>query len=522
MHRRLRVLLVTVPTVTVLACGSDTAEIPPDRSAENAIPPVEGVPLDGVFVSATKGDDFTGNGSAGAPLKTLGAAILLADKQQVRVIACAEEYKEALTVRDGISMYGNVDCNVSPWKRVETLRAAVRSPSIPALTATSIARTTRIEGFHFIAPDALPTPSGSGATSIGGEIRDAKQLTIAFTTVQAGNGSGGADGVEPPVDAQGATGEGTGGPAFGQAFCANQFTVACSQVKKNGGGAGGTRTCVAGGNPGPGGKGGDGRVYDNAVPVTDPAVFGGDGLIEAGDATFATAATARGGTTAGERGQDGLPGTDGKSGQNGNWTFTAAGFVPGNGTTGEIGKPGQGGGGGAGREEWCINGVNPCTVANPSQPFERPYWFASSGAGGGSGGCAGVPGTAGFGGGASIGLLSTKSVVTLVSVELVGGKGGRAGKGALGLVGQGGAVGGIPSSTTSGAGKGGRGGHAGLSGHGAPGPSIALVYSEPAPVREGGTLLPGEPGERQPEILREGQRQSASESRALTEYPIVE
>jgi hypothetical protein len=486
--------------------GSDDAvpeaqPAPADRSDQNAVPPVTGVALEGIFVSASRGDD-TGPGSEDQPVKTLGRAVALAGERQLRVLACAEEYPEVLTLQDGVSIYADLDCNAKPWARKDGARALLKPAKSPALVGKNISKATRIEGLDVRAADAT---EASGGSSIAALLSDSKNLTIAKATFTAGAASGGIDGADAAPGAQNATGDADGRAAASQFRCTEgTFTVACNQVKVHSGALGGSRTCSAGPQPGPGGRGGDGRVYSSGVKVNDPGVLGGDGLIEAGKPYASTADTAQGGVGGGAAGATGANGASGASGTNGVWSFTANGFTRGDGTAGQIGGAGQGGGGGSGREEWCYDGSLNCSTP-PNDPT-KPVALASNGAGGGAGGCAGVPGAAGTGGGASVALLAWKSPITLEKVKLASGTGGRAGAGTLGLAGQPGGKGGASSAQTFGGGPGGRGGHAGLSGNGAPGPSIGLAFTDGlAPIRIDVELVAGRGGAGQPALTRETQ-----------------
>lgn len=521
-----RLSLVVLASTFAAACGvfgssDDPAppDAPPDRSGENAQPPVTGEPLKGVFVSSSQGADTNDGGGDDRPVKSLAMAMKLAQARQVRVLACAEEYQEALVVVDGVSVYGNVDCKGSPWVQKDGAHATVRAPSTPGLVANGITKPTRIEAVDVLAADATKGATSAG-TSYGALVKDSTNLTLAKATITAGNGSDGDDGAEPPASAQVATGDADARASTNQFFCTNgTFVVPCNQVKVHSGTPGGTRTCSAGPQPGPGGRGGDGRVYNAQQPVNDPNVLGGDGLIEQGSPATATAQTNQGGQTEGAIGLRGKDGANGDNGKNGSWTFGAEGFLPGDGTPGQLGGAGQGGGGGAGRESWCFS-VGNCSVP-PSNP-QNPVALAANGAGGGAGGCAGVAGTPGKGGGASVALFSWKSTVTLDDVTLVAKVGGRAGKGTLGLVGGAGGKGGAASQYTFGGADGGNGGNAGLSGHGAPGPSIALAFTEPAPVRVKNVVLtPGRAGEGQPELSRGTQSIPASVSDAYKEWPVT-
>lgn len=518
--RKLAFSAFALPLV-VLACGvfsgedPPAEEAPPDRSGENAEPPpaVSGKPIDGVYVSSSKGSD-DGDGSYLRPLKSLNAAFALAQVKQLRVLACAEDYTENITLVDGVSAYGDHDCAQDLWPRGEK-RAVVRAPKSPAMVATKIQKPTRLDGFEIVAPDldTAPAPTPAEASSIGGEIRDSKGLILSKVTIRAGKGAPGVDGVDPPASdqVQGGTPNGKVGQAQFACPPSPYFGLTCAQITKTVGAAGGTRTCSIGGNGGPGGAGGDGRYFLNGTKVNDPTLISGDGLVEQGRPLAATAETAKGGLASGT-GTNGNPGLPGDLGANGAWSLSAEGFIPGDGVAGGPGKPGQGGGGGGGAECWQA-AVGACSTQPPSGNYG-----SVSGGGGGAGGCGGIPGTAGTGGGASIALFLVASPITLEEVTLVSSTGGRGGKGAMGVVGFPGGGGGPAAQFGGAGGNGGRGGHAGLSGHGAPGPSIALAYTGAALTRTGVKLEPGEGGPGAPKLEREGQVIPATVGESLAEH----
>ncbi len=61
----------------------------------------------GVFVSSSMGAD-AGAGTKAAPVKTLAAAITQA--KGGRVYACAEAFTEAVTLVEGVTIFGGLDC----------------------------------------------------------------------------------------------------------------------------------------------------------------------------------------------------------------------------------------------------------------------------------------------------------------------------------------------------------------------------------------------------------------------------
>ncbi len=147
----------------------------------------------------------------------------------------------------------------------------------------------------------------------------------------------------------------------------------------------------------------------------------------------------------------GAPGTSGEDGTEGSMGPQVA--VPQAGTPATCTSPPAAQAGGA----W--NTVNAC---------------GSQGGAGGMGGCGGKKGTGGKGGGASVGLLLFNSPTTLDDTTVhasIGGHGQNGGRGAWGGWGSLGAPGGADVSGV-------------IGGCGSGGPSVAIVYTGPGPVRQ--------------------------------------
>jgi hypothetical protein len=525
--------LTALGVIVALGCGGSSGSTPPPGGGDDAgdvnvlgpdggepeqiDPGAGGVPPNGIFVSASKG--LAGaDGSSMHPVPTIADGLALAIAQRKPLNVCAEAYAESLTLADGITVGGYYDCsNLDAWKR-GTSNAKLKSPRIPGVLAENLVQAARFAGFDIEVPDATPAPAGQpAASSIGMIVRGTKNLEILNVSIRAGKGQDGADGAEPasgntatPVAA---------GPADGQTqsdqveLCGNLPLPTCRTVV--GGASGGTNACAVGTAGGAGGRGGDGAKYRDGTLLAPTANYRGREFI-------ATATTARGGEVA-AKGSDGAVGALGTIGMNGTWSFSAEGFLAGNGTAGGIGQAGQGAGGGGGRSAWastfCIPRPPP-QVGQDCFPPTTKYVYAGTGAGGGAGGCGGVPGSAGSGGGGSFGLFIVDSTITLTSIRIESGKGGRAGKGSLGTGGTPGQTGGTAAAATAGGpgGRGGDGGHAGLSGNGAPGPSIPLVYKGTAPTRTEVTLLPGQGGDGAPALTVDGQTIPAVTGEAKPEH----
>lgn len=429
----------------------------------------------GVFVSASKGNDASGDGTRAKPFATLKRAITAAAPTKKRVYACNEHYTESVTLADGVTMFGYLDC-ARDWAVTPAVLADVQAPASPALTAVGMTTPTRVEGFAFTAP-----PGKVGApSSIGFVATGVTDLSLVNVRVIAGDALDGTSGVEP---AQAVNGSNLGGADNVIAEKCAADSLLCRSV--HGGKSGGTNDCggvgVTGGAGGSGGFGG--IYYVGPGPVGGPpkvvSVTEAPGL---GDALTATAATAQGGTAAkaGANGANGANGTNGTSSTGG--VITTSGYTPGDGVAGTSGGAGQGGGGGAG-----------VPVASSS---DIGTWFGSPGAGGGAGGCPGVAGAAGKGGGGSIAVIVTSSKLAFTDSTIESGRGGNGGRGTFGSVRTTGGVAGanVSGQAPAGAGSGGDGGRSGISGHGAGGPSIGIAYKGDKPTLTNTKPKVGAPG----------------------------
>jgi len=504
--------------LSVTACGVFSADDPktePGGSSggpaappeENAKPPgVDGKPLEGVFVSASKGNDQN-DGSMTKPLATLAAGLRKGQIEGKRVLVCAETYAETLAWIDGVSAYGYFDCGAVEWKLDESKRATIASPKSPAVRVEAAVKPTRIEGFQIVAPDF-----GAGSpderepfqnSSVGVFVKSSSALTISKSTIRAGKGRDGIDGKEGPAVVQTDVAAPVTGASeadctdfFGGATCASNINPPLRT-----GGAGGVVSCAGGATPSAGGAGGDGGHWQ--MPADTWKVTPKNG-VTVGSALGGVVAAPVNDTQGGSAGSPGGAGTDGA---NGSHSYAEDGPRLVDGTNGTDGAPGQGGGGGAAMG-WVHASYN--------------HRLGGSGGGAGAGGCPGRAGSPGGTGGASIALYSVSSVVALERSALHSSVGGRAGRGTLGspqATGQVGAAGGTPINPLTGnpslcgavpckggkGGDGGPGGRSGVSGHGAAGPSIGVVHIGDAPKMDADTVItPGAGGAGQGALSRGG------------------
>jgi hypothetical protein len=416
------------------ADGGDGGEGGPPPScipSEN----VSAVPdMCGVFVSSSKGNDMTGKGTQAAPYATLAKALAVAKGKPV--YACGEAFTEALSITEGATLFGALDCGHGWTYKASTRTQLTAGANMIPMTLASMASGTAVHDFAITSADA----SAMGGSSIA--VLDSQaDLTLDNVDVVAGMGAPGAPGmaqqqVTTPSGAQ-------GGNGMDDAMC-NMSTIIA-------GGAGGTNTCSGmmtnGGN---GGKGLPGSTGDDGTTGLPMMMTSNGG---AGQST----------TQQCQPGQQGAQGSAGMSGTGarGIGSVSAAGYQGPTGALGGAGNPGQGGGGGG--------AALACDA--PMDTFSGP-----SGGGGGAGGCGGAAGNLGQSGGSSIGILVLSANLTLMNVTITANGGGAGG---LGGNGQKGAAGGQPG-TAGGAnacigGPGGQGGTGGPGGGGAGGHSVGIA-----------------------------------------------
>ena len=510
-------------TLNNVACGSgsnpgdDTIEpTPPDVSgggSGSASAPDASVPANcdpsslpakdacvvnetlGVFVappSADGGASSNEDGTRGHPFSKMQNAIDAAKVQKKRVYACIGSYAEQITLADGVSIFGDLDCNQN-WS-VVAKHATLKSPASPAVRADQIATATRVDSLDMIAPDGTT----AGESSIAMIANASPALTVANATIHAGNGMKGADGVE---GAQLANGPSLNGSSNSQALLedCNGFSsnpVGCAPRHATAV-AGGVNQCTGSSRNISGGSGGSGGIGLGNAIVSGTATFvqfagqyyqipgiqASNGNPQPGNALTA-AGGLRGNTKVawGASGGSGAHGASGSSAGAGG-VISLTGFATADGTAGTDGAPGQGGGGGSGYDY----------VAQSTTSFAAgDNIYFTNGPGGGAGGCPALAGTAGQGGGASIAIIAADSPMNLTACTIQASNGGDGGKGTFGSEPTlGGAWGydndpGVCATTAcdfgSGTnlshhgGNGGTGGISGLSGSGAGGPSIGIAY----------------------------------------------
>lgn len=503
-------LFTVVGAIGLGACVSDTAEMPPipDGSTPTATtsqPPPLPVPEAGADAEDAaiaplppppppKQDEVTeqfgifvaANGAPGAagtraaPVSTISEGITMAKAAKKRVYVCAGTYTEALELLPGVSIVGNMDCATDPAKwTISQANALVASPTSPAITARNITVPTRIDGLDVIAPagtDAEPS-------SIGLLAVDSTGLTFVGGRIEAQRGANGKNAVAPEGFTMRVDRNPGGGVFPGACLTGPAGTSPCSEATftgmaaalnigraypQNGVGQGGKISCLLGGTAffdSTGGNGGMGRVVGASAEVRAPGA-GTPGTPNTTPAQPAGGSSSSGGA------------------------FTADGFGPGGGEKGnQVVVTSAAGSGGPGQSD------NPTT---------NSYTIGSSGAGGGAGGCPGRAADGGGGGGASVAVLSTRSPLRLEKMTLKSGAGGNGGEGSFGAPATAGQA--AIENGMSGA----NGVSAGPSGHGAGGPSIAIVHDGTAPTQIQCQLSHGAAGTSPPARVQGGLTINAS------------
>ncbi len=418
----------------MIECSNDSSTCDAGNCGDSGVPSVSGGgcdsskpasaggcavdDTDGFFVSPNGVD--TNAGSKAAPFKTIGVGIAAASAtaKQPNVYVCAGSYPENLVIKNapaGVALHGGFDCTSWAQSNATTTVAPtwIANATAPQYVLLVDATAALVEGLTLTAPDA----TDPGASSIALFVSASPGMTVRRSTVVGGNGSTGADGVEPTALGASATGnvtaDGTSPPAK---------VCTCSTDSTTGGNGGGF---VDGGFVPPG----------SGLPVIN-------GDMDAG----------RAGTSGNP---PGITGADAPPGKTGNSTgtlgeLTSNGWTSSAGATGTTGGTAQGGGGAWG---------------DPGSGI--------SGGSGGCGGCGGLGGPGGAGGGASITIAAINATLRVQSSTIRAGNGGNGGNGALGQVGQVGGVGG--KNQAPGGGTGGTGGGGGAGGGGAGGVSIAIA-----------------------------------------------
>jgi hypothetical protein len=406
--------------------------------------------------AATTADAGSPLGSMANPAPTVSQGIALAGAtRKSRVYVCGGQYAESVAITSGVGLYGGFSCaqsaNGPSWRWTAATTTVIAETPIYALSVNAPGATVVIEDLVFSSPDAIgQDSSGNGLSSVAAFV-NASTVSFVRTTLSAGSGARGADGVtgirlasgtivatnyQPAgTSAQPSVAPGGTLPTPGSIVCnyEDPTRLPLAPDSSMGGGGDGPLGGVGTSNPPP--------VITAATPPSH------DGL------GIPTAGTNQGPDV----GEDGPARPGGAAAAMGGSLTSSNGWTPSGGADGPAGQPGQGGGG----------IYIPCPSGNcpPS-------------AGGGSGGCGGAGGTGGGGGGSSIALMSLSSAVTLSASSLVARAGGNGGAGGNAQVGQ---AGGPGINTFGGASAGGGNGAGGSGGAGgSAGVSVGILYAQSA------------------------------------------
>jgi hypothetical protein len=380
-------------------------------------------PTTGIFVSTTGDDDD--DGTATAPLATIGAAVTLAASTGAPIFVCGGTYTEHLVITDdNLEIHGGFACpqGGNPWLYDSTMRARI-APSTAgyALEVTDVSGLD-VTDLEFESVDAdVP-----GASSIAVFVSTSTDVAFTRVGITAGNGADGDDGVREGSNHF--AGVLTGNEAVGDAGGA-AITCTCGDDTTSIGGLGGT------GGPTP--------------------LGGGTGVPDQGAGQGGTVGPCNTVGT-GANGGNATAFTDGEGAMS-LGTLATSGWTPAAGAPGLNGPRGQGGGGGAGAS-------------------------TGGGGGGGCGGCGGAGGGAGKGGGASIGLSAVESEISVNAVSIATGNAGDGGAGTEGEAGQSGGTFGNGTPPGCSGGNGGTGADGAAGGGGAGGISVGILSTEDSTV----------------------------------------
>ncbi len=452
-----------------------------------------------IFVDTVTGND--GNpGTIASPKQTIGAGILAAAAATpVKDVYISKgTYAEAITLVDGVSLYGGYDA-ANTWQRATANTTTIQSPTTVGIVAQNLTvASNEVQLVTVVSASAsVAQPNGDGSSSIAVLVVNSNTLTLRGCTLRPGNGFNGSAGADGSPGAPGAIGGNASGSTQGGGGGSN-----CGAI----GGAGGpgvtgpapgdpgsTGTQAAGG--GVGGTGGGGGNSGSCSSTT--ASSGGDAPLPGSP----------GGPPPGGQG---ATGTNGAAAANFGVFDSSGNYLP---PSGNVGGPGSagGGGGGGGSGGGSAHGTcgNACT--------DCVGLTSGAGGGGGGGGCGGSSGSGGRGGGGSFAIVVVGTSFTPVVLDTdvmatgSGGSGGSGGNGGLG--GNGGAGGNGAAGQSFGgsscflfscnaysAGNGAYGSQAGAGGRGGGaaggtgGPSVCVAYKGvPLPTLTNSTCTTGVP-----------------------------
>jgi hypothetical protein len=453
---------------------------------------IDGTIADAIFVDGVHGSDAN-PGTMAQPKKTLGASITAAQAVSKDVYASAAVYNEAVTMMDGVGIYGAYSA-AGGWSRDAGNITTIQSPNAVGVSAQNLTQATEIQLFTVISASATGTqPTGDGLSSTGVlVVNSTGGFTVRGCSVTAGNGADGADGGDGVVGTNGGNGGGAGG---------------ASQANGGDGGVAGASACGSTGGAGaPGVNGPNVGLTGSQGGPNGSGAAGGSGGSAGVCQMFSNSLPGGNAPPVSSVANPGSPGSGGfPSASNYGSLDNAGDYLPvtggdGNGD-GTAGAGGGGGGSGGGNNIYDSNDT--CVVCGTS-------FGSGGGGGGGGGGCGGAAAFGGRGGGGSFAVESVNSNVTLDRSPMATGNGGNGGHGGNGGLGGSGGAGGPGGNGTSGndcgvsaasgagaqGGAGARGGQGGGGAGGTGGPSVCIAFKGTEPANPGSlsTCAFGSPG----------------------------
>ncbi|MGK4006747.1 hypothetical protein WMF31_29265 [Sorangium sp. So ce1036] len=401
-------------------------------------------------------------------MRTLAHAIELAAERGRRVYACAETFEEAITVEEGVALYGGLDCTAH-WSWDGSKRTTLTTPQDAMAGTVPLVMRAEGETVSIEDVDVVARSIGEGHFGISSiaAIADRCQARLTRCTFQAGDAAPGAEGAFYPESAA----EGDDG-SNGRDACSADHVFANDPPVND---------CGTAADPSDDSQGGRGGEGDSDYATSGSTGAPGEATHPNGGAYLSENQQCNDGTV----GNDGSAGADG-AGASGIGELKSTGYTGSPGSAGTDGKTAQGGGGGAGSKggtaliDWDLQG---CRDSNSNG--------GASGGSGGAGGCGGKGGKGGGPGGSSIALVILDAKVSFQDVLLQAGRGGKGGDGGAGQLGGAGGQGGpggrvpddintdgFPMSPGCNGGPGGTGGDGGRGGGGQGGHSIGIAYRD--------------------------------------------
>ena len=322
------------------------------------------------FVSSSKGNDATGDGSKAKPFKSVTSVLDKVSDTKRRIYICEGDYPEDVVLEAkhaGASLFGGFTCDWSTSKNRPKFGNTALALKITGATGVAIA------DIAFVAKDA----TSPGASSIAAFVANS-DVTFKRVSLTASNGAKGDNGgLSPftfPADLNGTSATSLDGGAEKPVRCPADPVGTVSTKGGNGGVSGA-----------PGGDGTPGQSNKGSVAQCDSENKGGGN-----GAAGAAPPPAAGASVIGMLAPDGwhpAPGVNGSNGGAGQGGGGGAGLVGGAGGGGGAGGcGGAGGGGGQG------GGASIALVSFQSSMTFEASSLTSSTAGAGGDGVAGQPG----------------------------------------------------------------------------------------------------------------------------------